>query len=208
MNLTLIDNYVVESFFFQGPSCSVFEYFALNQPKRKGFNCSFDVKHVSVAQFLPKLQVKMSKTDITLVSNSSNHPLLKPMYRQINRNCPSWQRRLSTQGVCLQNSSTSSFPKWGPPQKFIKIQPSKRGPPIESINQRGSASRFHQPKRDLINPKGGLPLGTISMDLGEADYAHNITTFPQNFDTFQRHCYPRTRFWLGSMKKMEGLVSK
>ena len=80
MNLTLIDNYVVESFFFQGPSCSVFEYFALNQPKRKGFNCSFDVKHVSVAQFLPKLQVKMSKTDITLVSNSSNHPL-KP------RNC-------------------------------------------------------------------------------------------------------------------------
>ena len=77
MNLTLIDNYVVESFFFQGPSCSVFEYFALNQPKRKGFNCSFDVKHVSVAQFLPKLQVKMSKTDITLVSNSSNHPLCK-----------------------------------------------------------------------------------------------------------------------------------
>ena len=77
MNLTLIYIYVVESYLSQGPSCSVFEYFALNQPKSKGFNCSFDVKHVSVAQFSQKFQAKMSKTDITLVSNSSNHPLVE-----------------------------------------------------------------------------------------------------------------------------------
>jgi len=31
--------------------------------------------------------------------------------------------------------------------------------------KRGSAPRFHQPKRDLINQKGDPPLGTISMDL-------------------------------------------
>ena len=32
--------------------------------------------------------------------------------------------------------------------------------------------------------------------------------FPSNFEMFQRHCCPRTRFWQGSMEKMEGLVSK
>ena len=31
--------------------------------------------------------------------------------------------------------------------------------------KRVSASRFHQPKRDSINQKGGPPLGTTSMDL-------------------------------------------
>ena len=41
----------------------------------------------------------------------------------------------------------------------------KRGPPLEFIIQRGYASRFHQPKRDPFNHKGGQPLGTISMDL-------------------------------------------
>ena len=30
-------------------------------PKHKGFNCSFDLMHVSVAQFLPNLLEKMSK---------------------------------------------------------------------------------------------------------------------------------------------------
>ena len=41
--------------------------------------------------------------------------------------------------------------KGGPPLEFINIQPPKRDPPLEFINQRGSISRFHQ-------PKGGLPL--------------------------------------------------
>ena len=34
-----------------------------------------------------------------------------------------------------------------------------------SSTKRGSTSRFHQPNRDSINQKGGPPLGTISMDL-------------------------------------------
>ena len=38
-------------------------------------------------------------------------------------------------------------PKGGPHLEFINIQPPKRSPPLEFINQRGSASRFHQPKR-------------------------------------------------------------
>ena len=36
------------------------------------------------------------------------------------------------------------------PLEFINIQPPlprKGGPPLEFINQKGSASRFHQPKR-------------------------------------------------------------
>ena len=53
-------------------------------PKRKGFNCSFDVKHVSVAQFLPNLQAKMSKIDYYIwVSNSLHHSL-----NQLLRNPP------------------------------------------------------------------------------------------------------------------------
>ena len=42
--------------------------------------------------------------------------------------------------------------------------------PLEFINQRGYTSRFHQPKRDPINQKGGPPLGTISMDLADQTY--------------------------------------
>ena len=42
--------------------------------------------------------------------------------------------------------------------RSITYSPPKGGPPIEIINQRGSASRFHQ-------PKGGPHVGTISMDI-------------------------------------------
>ena len=41
--------------------------------------------------------------------------------------------------------------------EYINIQPPKRGPPLETINQRGSGLRFHQPKGDpplnFINQK-------------------------------------------------------
>ena len=43
------------------------------------------------------------------------------------------------------------------------------GPPLDFINQKGSPSRFQQPKRDPINQKGGPPLGTISMDLAASN---------------------------------------
>ena len=91
------------------------------------------------------------------------------------------QHTAPQKGVRIQNSSSYSPPKGGPHLEFINIQPPKRGsasrihqhtvppPPqkkggpqlqnpstkwgstLESINQRGSASRFYQ-------PKGGPPL--------------------------------------------------
>ena len=35
-------------------------------PKSRDFNCSFDVKHVFIAQFMSKLQANTSKTDILI----------------------------------------------------------------------------------------------------------------------------------------------
>ena len=35
-------------------------------PKSRDFNCSFDVKHVFIAQFISKLQAKTSKIDILI----------------------------------------------------------------------------------------------------------------------------------------------
>ena len=56
--------------------------------------------------------------------------------------------------------------KGGPTPEFINIQPPQRGQPLEFINQRGSASRFHQPKGgpplDFINQKWD-PLGVKSL---------------------------------------------
>ena len=57
------------------------------------------------------------------------------------------QQTAPQNGVLFQNSSTCSHPKWGSPLEFINIQHPKRG----------SASRFHQPKRDSIcNKKEGF----------------------------------------------------
>ena len=53
--------------------------------------------------------------------------------------------------------------------------------PIDFINQRGSAFRFHQPKRHSINKKGGLPLGPISI---HCTVSINITSPNQ----FQNQC--------------------
>ena len=62
----------------------------------------------------------------------------------------------------LNEGSTSRIhqhtaPKRGPPLEFIKIQPPNRVPPLKFINQRKSASRFHQPNRVL-------PLGFINQN--------------------------------------------
>ena len=38
-------------------------------PKSRDFNCSFDVKHVFIAQFISKLQAKTSKIDILIFHN-------------------------------------------------------------------------------------------------------------------------------------------
>ena len=87
------------------------------------------------------------------------------------------QHTAPQKGVRFQNSSTYSTPKGGSPLEFINIQPPKRGPPLEFINQRGSTSRFHQPKRDPINQKRGPPLGTISMDLAIFNQQSNLSKY-------------------------------
>ena len=77
--------------------------------------------------------------------------------------------------------------KWGgPPLEFINIHPPK-GVRLQNSSAKGCPppSSFHQPKRDLINQKGGPPLGTISMDLAVPTY---LLWFARNFMRF-RKCF-------------------
>ena len=80
-----------------------------------------------------------------------------------------------------KRGSVSRIHQHTAPQKGVHLKNSssyRRGPPLEyqqpkgvhlqiSSTKRGSASRFHQPKRGPINQKGGPPLGTIFQDLAK-----------------------------------------